>query len=308
MSDIKFNCPHCQQRLGVSEAVMGHTISCPNCTGHIRLPELPHPKPPQPPPAPTTGMRAIDSSVQQQNGDIKFSCPACEVHIVIAERAAGRQIPCQHCGKLILVPGTPPAPPAAETAAQPAQVDARLIPELIERIRGGDEQAVKAMIQFGEAAIPALVEGFRENALDEPDTNRGADYVASLLVKFRGASVRPLIAKLGKSRHAYLALGRIGTEEAIHALVTELSSCNWRRVEVACLALGLVDSSNALKALDPIAKALKSTRSGEVYKAAGAAITAIRNRFPQDVEQTNLSLKEKVAQSRITPLKAIPLR
>jgi len=165
-----------------------------------------------------------------------------------------------------------------------------MVPELIEKLRRGEEQAGKALVSVGESVIPALVEGLKEYTLEEPDTNRGADYVATLLVKCGAVSVPHLIAKLGKSRHAYFALGRIGNDDAINALVFELSSCNWRRAELACTALGLVKNPSVLKIVDKLNALLKSTRRGEVYMAAGAAITALQNRFPNKVKDVNRAI------------------
>ena len=288
MSDLKFNCPHCQQRLGIPEAAMGRTIPCPLCKGHIRLPAS---EPAEP--EPTRKLRAIGRPATQQKDDIKFSCPACDVHIVIAGRAAGKQITCQRCGVPIVVPGAKPPPPQTvqpEPSPVPEQVDAQRVPELIEKLRGGDEHAGRALISVGESVIPSLVEGLKEYTLEEPDTNRGADYVATLLVKCGAVSVPFLIAKLGKSRHAYFALGRIGNDDAINALVFELSSCNWRRAELASTALGLVKNPSVLKVVDKLSVLLKSTRRGEVYMAAGAAITALQNRFPNKVKDANRAI------------------
>lgn len=38
MSDFKFSCPVCNQRLQCEKASMGDTISCPGCDAHIRIP------------------------------------------------------------------------------------------------------------------------------------------------------------------------------------------------------------------------------------------------------------------------------
>jgi HEAT repeat protein len=239
--------------------------------------------------------------------------------LVIDARGAGREIDCQTCGARITVPSEPPpvsapvpapapVPAARQSPVTPAAAggDARQqVGELIERLRSGDAQAGRALVQLGVSVIPALIEGFKENTLEEPDTNRGAAHVSDLLVKCGAVGVQPLIAKLGKSRHAYLTLGRIGSEEAVRALTSELLSCNWRRVEIACKALGLVQTPNALKVLDLLDKARTSTRSGEVYAAAGAAIAAIRSRSGKDPEPKPLTLQEMVEQSKITPLKAL---
>ena len=139
--------------------------------------------------------------------------------------------------------------------------------------------ANQALIELGANVIPAIIQGLNEESIEEPNLCKGADCLTDLLVKFGTPSVQPLIAQLGKSRHAYLALGRIGAEEAVQALVRELTSCNWRRVELACTALGLVEHPGALKTVAQLDALRKSTRSGEVYTAAGEAINAIQNRF-----------------------------
>ena len=302
MSDFKFNCPHCHQRLGVPESALGQKIPCPLCKGHIRLPATWPTEPDAPRPA--GGLRVIDSVVEKQPDDIKFSCPKCAVHIVIAERAAGKQITCRRCGSSILVPAAAqPAPVVAPPpAAQPVPANApgsvadRPISVLIAELRGGNVQAGRELVTLGETMIPILVEGLQEKALEEPNTNRGADHVCDLLVKCGGASVQPLIAKLGKSRHAYLALGRIGNEKAVQALGAELSSVNWRRVELACQALSLTENPGVQKYLPQLSALLKSTRSGEVFSAAAAALAAIQKRYPKGMEL------------KATPLPARPAR
>lgn len=286
MSDIKFNCPHCQQRLSVPEAALGRTIACPACTGRIGLPAKKTPPPEQPVPPPPDEPQAQEPVTRlQTGGDIKFACPACLVNIAIAERAAGRQITCQRCGAQILVPGgTPASAPAPSPAVQPSappEPTPENIAQLIEKLRDGDAQAGGLLIRMGEAVIPELIEGFRENRLEDPDTNRGADHIVKLLAKCGAICVQPLIAKLGKSRHAYYALGKIGTEDAVNALARELTSVNWRRVEVACKALGLVETQHVLKIIGQIESVRKTTRIGEVFSASGTALAAIQARFPQ---------------------------
>jgi len=38
MSELKFNCPHCQQPLEVPEELLGQEIDCPACNGKLQLP------------------------------------------------------------------------------------------------------------------------------------------------------------------------------------------------------------------------------------------------------------------------------
>ena len=263
MADIKFNCPHCQQRLGIPEAALGRTISCPVCGGHIALPAR------------------ESSQPKEQKEEIKFSCPQCGVHILIAAVAAGKQVPCQRCGTQVVVPGAAASSQDGRETINLTlgRLDMTPAAELVQKVRQGDEQAGQTLVARGASAVPALLEGLEENSLESPKVNKGSDHVTDALVKIGHPSVQPLIAKLGKSRRAYIALGRIGSEEAVGALVRELSSVNWRRVEVACMALGLVDKSIALTLIPHLEKARKSTRVGEVYTAAGTAIAALQSRF-----------------------------
>lgn len=263
MADIKFNCPHCQQRLGIPEAALGRTISCPVCGGHIALPAREPSRP------------------KEQNEEIKFSCPQCGVHILIAAVAAGKQVPCQRCGTQIVVPGAAASSPGGHATINLTlgRIDMTPSAELVQKVRQGDELAGQTLISRGASAVHALLEGLEENSLEDPKANAGSDRVADVLVKIGAPGVQPLTTKLGKSRRAYFALGRIGSEEAVGALVRELASVNWRRVEVACTALGLVDKSVGPTLIPHLEKTRKSTRVGEVFTAAGAAIAALQSRF-----------------------------
>ena len=57
MSDLRFNCPHCQQPLEASPELLGMAVDCPACNGRIQLPKHPPaPAPeavPEPEPAPS---------------------------------------------------------------------------------------------------------------------------------------------------------------------------------------------------------------------------------------------------------------
>jgi transcription elongation factor Elf1 len=299
MSTVKFNCPHCQQRLGVPDTLLGRKLSCPSCGGHIRLPEKPTVMPEQPapptlpsPPAPLPSAIPVEKPktlagpgttvpVTLANGDITFFCPRCSSKLVVTERAAGKQIPCRSCGTPITVPDTaiPPDPAGRQTINLTLRQEGHVsLRDLVGKLREGDAQAARAVLAFGANAVPELIEGL-ENSFEEPKENRGADCILDALVRIGAASVKPLIAKLGKSRRAYFALGRIGNEEAVDALVRELTSVNWRRVEAACIGLGLAESPASLYAIvTHLENTRKTTRIGEVYSAAGTAIAALQRR------------------------------
>jgi DNA-directed RNA polymerase subunit RPC12/RpoP len=290
MSTIKFNCPHCQQRLGIADTSLGQKIACPSCGGHVRLPAKPMPSPEPPsPPLPPTAI-PVDKPktfgttvpVTLANGDFTFFCPSCNAKLIVTERAAGKQIPCRSCSAPVTVPTTadiPPDPAGRQTinlSLRPEEQNS--LRDLVGRARNGDTQAAKAILAFGANAVSELLEGL-EKSFEEPKENQGADCIVELLVRIGTASVKPLTAKLGKSRRAYFALGRIGSEEAASALVRELSSVNWRRVEAACIGLGLVETPAARPVLPHLENTRKNTRIGEVYSAAGMAIAALQRRL-----------------------------
>jgi len=41
MSDFKFNCPHCDQKLQCNDKMSGRQIVCPACTHLINIPPAP---------------------------------------------------------------------------------------------------------------------------------------------------------------------------------------------------------------------------------------------------------------------------
>jgi len=322
MRTVKFNCPHCQQRLGAAENLLGRKISCPVCKGHIKLPEAPTPtpkeeqspsatsptlepqqqsaqtaplppltaafQPPTPPPAaipvekPQPGFGSTTVPVTLSNGDITFYCPNCSCKLIVTERAAGKKIPCRKCGVPVTVPtaaSIPPDPAGRQTVNLTFRQDAQAsLNDLVKRVREGDAAAAKAILAFGSHAVPIVIEGL-ENSFAEPKENRAADALTDILVKIGSASVKPLISRLGKSRRAYYALGRIGTEEALQALIRELSSVNWQRVEAACVGLGLTENPNAAYVIAHLENTRKTTQVGEVFAAAGSAMVALQRRF-----------------------------
>lgn len=313
MSDIKFNCPHCSSRLSAPVAALGRKINCPRCGGHIELPAH-------------SGMTAPDDTVvegrrianvdPQHPADIKFACPNCNVNIVVAQRAAGKVVSCQLCGARVRVPqpGAPTAAPASASfpPARPVRTSAPSPEEaeLIERVRNGDAQAGRTLLMTGKSAIQLLADSLTENSLEEPDSTRGAEHIVNLLAKCGGACVSALTAKLGRSRHAYAVMAKVGTAEAVQALVRELASVNWRRAEVACKALGQTDTPAVAQVLPRLDALCRSTRIGEVYAAASAAIIAIQERYPATSAPPPAATAQPATSSGATaPLKAAaPMR
>lgn len=303
MSTVKFNCPHCQQRLGVDSKLLGQKIGCPTCSGHIKLPALPVPanlkreseKPPATPvliapPAPMAAaipvnkVQAFSTTVPitLANGDITFPCTNCGCKLIVTERAAGKQIPCRRCGEPVIVPevSLPPDPAGRQTINMSVGSGSQQhIAQHIEKLRTGDMAVIKNILGYGVSAVSQLIDQL-ENSFDDPTDNRSADRIVEALVLLGDLCTKQLIGKLGRSRRAYIALGRIGSKDAIEALIRELTSVNWRRAEAACLALGLVESVPDIPAVIlHLESTRKATRVGEVFTASGSAITTLQQRL-----------------------------
>jgi len=278
------------------------------CGGHI---DLPAPKKTTVPAISVVeGQRPADFD-PQKSANIKFACPNCHVNIVVAPRTVGKVVVCQLCGTRVRVPqpekpgsSTAAIPPSTSSATQPSPPGSPAASDLLERVRNGDAQAGRALLMTGESAIQLLADCLTENSLEEPDSTRGAAHIVNLLSKCGGACVSALMAKLGKSRHAYTALAQVGTAEAIQVLVRELASINWRRAAVACKALGHADTPAVAKVVPNIEALRRSTRIGEVYAAACEAIAAIQSRYPSENAPGSAAAESAKAAGATAPLKA----
>lgn len=291
MSIIKFHCPHCQQRLSVSAQLLGRKIACPRCGGHIRLPEpatVKKPTPPPPPPPAAIPVKAPNLAttipISFANGDITFQCSSCGCKLVVTDRAAGREIPCWRCQNPVTVPSStlPPDPVGRQTVnINLGEEHKQTMVKLIERSREGDTLASQTLLTLGTNALPHLVEAL-ENALEDAKVHIGDDQLVKIIVQMGIPGVKPLITKLGKRRRAYFALGKIGSGEAVDALVRELSSVNWRRVEAACIGLSFVTNPAVLQnVLSHLQQTCAQTRVGEVFSAASATIDTLQKRLAQ---------------------------
>jgi len=92
MSDMKFNCPHCEQPLEVPEEMLGDTIECPSCNGSIQLPKPEYqPEPDSLVELQTPMQQPPSAPPQRQTKD----CPFCGEEILASARK------CKHCGEFL---------------------------------------------------------------------------------------------------------------------------------------------------------------------------------------------------------------
>jgi hypothetical protein len=91
MSDLKFNCPHCEQSLEAPDEMLGQTIDCPSCNCQIDLPK----KEPLSEPAPTPRAETKD-------------CPYCGEDILAKAKK------CKHCGEFLDEKKPEPRTPAPQ--------------------------------------------------------------------------------------------------------------------------------------------------------------------------------------------------
>jgi membrane protein YdbS with pleckstrin-like domain len=98
MSELKLNCPHCEQSLELPDELLGQAIECPSCEGTIQLPDPDPVAPEKEPPAQPTNKQ-------------KMECPFCSEEILAAARK------CKHCGEFL--DGS-----SGQAAQQPSQTKA----------------------------------------------------------------------------------------------------------------------------------------------------------------------------------------
>jgi hypothetical protein len=92
MSDVEFNCPHCEQSLEIPEDMFGQTVECPSCNGSIQLPE-PEPQAEKTPPLQPKYPAPSPSSLPPQKES--RDCPFCGEKILAIARK------CKHCGEFL---------------------------------------------------------------------------------------------------------------------------------------------------------------------------------------------------------------
>jgi len=76
MPDIKFSCPHCEQRIAADSGYGGMQISCPGCNGGLIVPETEAPAPP--PAVELVSSAPAGARLQPQvSAPAASGCPSC---------------------------------------------------------------------------------------------------------------------------------------------------------------------------------------------------------------------------------------
>ena len=97
MSDMKVNCPHCNQSLEVPQEMLGHVADCPTCSKAIQLPAKQPQKPAYTParaPSSRAALQAPPPSPKPEAPDTQ-PCPFCGESILRIARK------CKHCGEFL---------------------------------------------------------------------------------------------------------------------------------------------------------------------------------------------------------------
>lgn len=138
------------------------------------------------------------------------------------------------------------------------------------------EEAIPILVKMGQPVIEPLIDCMEKDIATGMDAEFGSTsyYAAVALSKIGQPAAKPLLKALPSTRWAHFALGLIGGEEASQALLNELRTGNWRRIQAASRALGEIGDPRALPAL----KQLTGTRSWEVHQAVTEAIGKIERK------------------------------
>lgn len=104
MSEIRFRCLSCAQRISADEATAGKQVLCPQCQTMCLVPR----------PGPVGELLSVD---------MRFRCPACGKKIAVDCCHAGEAAQCPACRANLTIPGLPAelgrrsAPPPSSPAS-----------------------------------------------------------------------------------------------------------------------------------------------------------------------------------------------
>jgi HEAT repeat protein len=149
--------------------------------------------------------------------------------------------------------------------------------DLVKRVREGDMAAAKLYWPLARTPCPLSLKNLKILSTNPKRTERQTAWL--IFLSKSGGQCQTAHQQTRQEPPRLLCVGRIGSEEALEALIRELTSVNWRRVEAACIGLGLTENPNAAYVIAHLENTRKTTRVGEVFAAAGSAMTALQRRL-----------------------------
>lgn len=155
----------------------------------------------------------------------------------------------------------------------------------------GRKKAVPA-VEPGQHSIADLIAKLTPDIREDMDSELGSSSyeAAEELAGMGQPAVEPLMRLLPISSWAHYALGQIGGETAFQALIRELETGNWRRIEAAARALGKMGDERALEPL----RRHTGTRSFEIHRAVTEAIA--------EIEQAHIGIEQLFKIERDNPV------
>lgn len=158
--------------------------------------------------------------------------------------------------------------------------------------RSQAEKIIPILAQMGEVAVGPLINALYKNVVTRlhPQMDFRDIYFAEALARIGQPSVKQLIEVLPLTTYAHYALGLIGGEETFQALLKELKTGDWMRVEAAAKALGEIGDVRALNVLK------FNTTSAEVSWACNKAISKIERKQIGETEWLKVDTSDPYAQ------------
>ena len=106
MSDVTFNCPHCQQKIECPEEMAGTTADCPSCQNALEIPNKTNPagqvlSPIVPAPvAPSATSSITQGSPSPAARFVAAKCPSCGGDLQVPTNRD--QVKCMYCGGTVI--------------------------------------------------------------------------------------------------------------------------------------------------------------------------------------------------------------
>jgi phage FluMu protein Com len=144
---LKFRCPHCDQKIGLSEQYANKQVRCARCKQLLVVP------------AASTENDSADKAV------IRFQCRTCRQKLKVSQKHAGANLKCPKCGTVLVVPQV------TEAAALGASSSGSTISDGLLESGGGTGDFLQELERLGEGAAAKQPESslqFQQAPADAP--------------------------------------------------------------------------------------------------------------------------------------------